>query len=141
LFSSASAIFDVLTSTSLTTLNCNLLLIHQNSLSQALALHTATLKIHDSQADAKMSMSEKLYLLPVESSFVVVVVVLFCFCFVSCLLFFGFWASLYSPGFLCIALAVLELTLKTRLALNSNLPASASQVLGLKACATIAWPR
>ncbi|GAB1291159.1 Fanconi anemia group D2 protein homolog [Apodemus speciosus] len=44
-----------------------------------------------------------------------------------------------SEGFLCVALAVLELTLETRLASNSrDPPASASQVLGLKARATTA---
>jgi hypothetical protein len=41
---------------------------------------------------------------------------------------FGFW--FFKTGFLCIALAVLELR---------NPPASASQVLGLKACTTTAW--
>ena len=35
----------------------------------------------------------------------------------------------FSKGFLCVALAVLEITLYTRLELR-NLPASASQVLG-----------
>ena len=40
-------------------------------------------------------------------------------------------------GFLCVFLAVLGLTLQTRLALNSQRSAaSVSQVLGLKACAT-----
>jgi hypothetical protein len=47
--------------------------------------------------------------------------------------FFGF-----SRQFLCVALAVLDLTLYTRLASNSDPPASASQVLGLKACVTTA---
>jgi hypothetical protein len=42
--------------------------------------------------------------------------------------------TFFSPetGFLCVSLAVLELR---------NLPASASQVLGLKACATTARPK
>ena len=45
-------------------------------------------------------------------------------------LFLFFWFWFFKTGFLCIALTVLvELR---------NLPASASQVLGLKACATIA---
>jgi hypothetical protein len=53
--------------------------------------------------------------------FVVVVVVLF-----------------FKTGFLCVALAILELTVDhTGLELR-NPPASASQVLGLKACATTA---
>jgi hypothetical protein len=39
-------------------------------------------------------------------------------------------------GFLCVALAVLELTLDQAGLELRNLPASASQVLGLKACAT-----
>jgi hypothetical protein len=44
----------------------------------------------------------------------------------------------FETGFLCVALAVLELTLYTRLALKNsrNPPASASRELGLKACAT-----
>ena len=46
-----------------------------------------------------------------------------CFFFV-CFCFFE------TTGFLCVALAVLELR---------NPPASAFQVLGLKACATTAW--
>jgi hypothetical protein len=50
-------------------------------------------------------------------------------------LFFFFW--FFETWFLCIALAVLELTLYTRLASElRNPPASASRVLGLKACAT-----
>jgi hypothetical protein len=40
--------------------------------------------------------------------------------------FFFFFFFFFETGLLCIALAVLELT---------NLPASASQVLGLKECA------
>jgi hypothetical protein len=40
----------------------------------------------------------------------------------------GFW--FFETGFLCVALAVLELR---------NPPASALQVLGLKACATTTW--
>ena len=59
----------------------------------------------------------------------------FCFLFFVFLFFFFF-----ETGFLCIVLAVLELTLQTRLASNSEIhpPVSASQVLGLKACATTA---
>lgn len=38
--------------------------------------------------------------------------------------------------FLCIVLAVLEHTMLTRLASILDLPASASQMLGIKACAT-----
>ena len=38
-------------------------------------------------------------------------------------------------GFLCVALTVLLAGLELR-----NPPASASHVLGLKACATTAWP-
>jgi hypothetical protein len=46
----------------------------------------------------------------------------------------------FETGFLCVALAVLELTLVDQAGLElRNLPASASQVLGLKACATTAW--
>jgi hypothetical protein len=42
----------------------------------------------------------------------------------------------FETGFLCVALAVLELTVdQTGLELR-NLPASASQVLGSKVCAT-----
>ena len=40
---------------------------------------------------------------------------------------------------LCVALAVLELALLTRLVSNSNLPTSAFPVLGLKACAIITY--
>jgi hypothetical protein len=66
----------------------------------------------------------------------------FSFLFFSLLFFFLFFSFFFffclfvcfETGFLCVALAVLELTL--RLASNRNLPASASQVLGLKACAT-----
>jgi hypothetical protein len=44
----------------------------------------------------------------------------------------------FETGFLCETLDGLELTLKTRTALNpKDLPASAFQVLGLKVCATI----
>jgi hypothetical protein len=43
----------------------------------------------------------------------------------------------FETGFLCVALAVLELTMASGLELR-NLPASASQVLVLKACATTA---
>lgn len=42
--------------------------------------------------------------------------------------------------FLCVALALLELSLWTRLDPNSqNSPASASQMLELKVCTTTAW--
>ena len=57
--------------------------------------------------------------------------------FPSCLFFFlrqGVW-----DRFLCVALAVLALTVDSGLKLR-NPPASASQVLGLKVCATTAWP-
>jgi hypothetical protein len=44
-------------------------------------------------------------------------------------------------GFLCIVLAVLELTFVDQAGLElRNPPASASQVLGLKACTTTALP-
>jgi hypothetical protein len=52
---------------------------------------------------------------------------------VFCFLFFFFW--FFETGFLCVALAVLELTYQAGLELR-NPPASASQVLGLKVCAT-----
>ena len=42
----------------------------------------------------------------------------------------------FETGFLCVVLAVLELPLQAGFELG-DLPASASQVLGLKACATI----
>jgi hypothetical protein len=45
--------------------------------------------------------------------------------------FFLFFVWFFKTGFLCITLAVLELKLR-------NLPASASQMLGLKACTTTA---
>jgi hypothetical protein len=55
---------------------------------------------------------------------------LFLFLF-FCFLFF------FETGFLCIALAVLELTFVDQAGLElRNPPASASRVLGLKACAT-----
>jgi hypothetical protein len=41
-----------------------------------------------------------------------------------------------STGFLCVALAVLELSVDQAVLELRNLPASTSQVLGLKACAT-----
>jgi hypothetical protein len=51
------------------------------------------------------------------------------------LIFFFFW--FFETGFLCIALAVLELTLVDQAGLElRNPPASASRVLGLKASAT-----
>jgi hypothetical protein len=46
----------------------------------------------------------------------------------------------FETGFLCVALAVLELTHLEQAVLKlRNPPASASQVLGLKVCATTAW--
>ena len=58
-------------------------------------------------------------------------------------LFVRLFVCFSETGFLCVALAVLELThsvdqagLKLR-----DLPASASQVLGLKACATMSGER
>jgi hypothetical protein len=64
----------------------------------------------------------------------VVVMGLFICCFFGFVLF---W--LFETGFLCVALAVLAVTLQTRLASNSkeDTPASASQVLGLKVCAIV----
>jgi hypothetical protein len=51
--------------------------------------------------------------------------------------FFSFW--FFKTEFLCVALAVLELTLVDQTGLElRDPPVSASQVLGLKACATIA---
>jgi hypothetical protein len=52
-------------------------------------------------------------------------------------LFFIFYLFIYffETGFHCVALAVLELTLD-QAGLELRNPASASQVLGLKACAT-----
>jgi hypothetical protein len=52
------------------------------------------------------------------------------FCFVLFLFYF------FEMGFLCIALAVLELTMKTRLASNSEIRLP---LMGLKVCATTAW--
>ena len=45
-----------------------------------------------------------------------------------CVCINNFFLLIFETGFLCVALAVLELR---------NLPASASRVLGLKACATM----
>jgi hypothetical protein len=59
---------------------------------------------------------------------------LFLFCFV---LMFCFVCE---TGFLCISLAILELTLEHAGLELGNLPASTSQVLGLKACTTTVWP-
>ena len=59
------------------------------------------------------------------------------FLFVCLFLFIGF----FETGFLCVVLAVLELTHsvdQAGLELR-NLPASDSQVLGSKACATTVW--
>jgi hypothetical protein len=54
-------------------------------------------------------------------------------CLFVCFVFFKTW-------FLYIALAVLELTVKDQAGLElRNPPASASQVLGSKVCATTAW--
>jgi hypothetical protein len=53
------------------------------------------------------------------------------------LTFFFFFFLVFETGFLCIALAVLELTFVDQAGLElRNPPASASPVLGLKACAT-----
>jgi hypothetical protein len=46
------------------------------------------------------------------------------------------WFGFFETGFLCLALAVLELTLFQAGFQLRNPPASPSQVLGLKACAT-----
>jgi hypothetical protein len=59
---------------------------------------------------------------------------LFCFVFVFIFVFFPDRVSLYSPG--CPGThSVDQAGLELR-----NPPASASQVLGLKTCATTAWP-
>jgi hypothetical protein len=60
--------------------------------------------------------------------------VLFLFCFVLFCFVFRGSVSLYSPG--CPGTHSVD---QDRLELR-NLPASASQVLGLKACAATAWP-
>ena len=53
------------------------------------------------------------------------------------LLFFLFFSSFYfETGFLYVVLAVLELSVDQAGLELRNLPASASRVLGLKACAT-----
>jgi hypothetical protein len=63
--------------------------------------------------------------------------VLFCFFFVFCLFVFFFFLVFFKTGFLCVALAVLELHSVDQAGLElRNPPASASRVLGLKACAT-----
>jgi hypothetical protein len=55
-------------------------------------------------------------------------------------IFFGFGLVLFESGFHCVALAVLELTLQTGwLWTQSDLTASVSWVLELKACATTSW--
>jgi hypothetical protein len=51
-------------------------------------------------------------------------------------LFKFFWGEGFETGFLCIALAVLELTVDQAGLELRNLPASASRVLGLKAYTT-----
>ena len=52
-----------------------------------------------------------------------------------------FFFKFFETGFLCIALAILKLTLVDQAGPElRNPPASASQVLGLKACATTARP-
>ena len=58
-------------------------------------------------------------------------------CGLTCLTRLGTYDGTFvtpETGFLCVALAVLELALYTRLASNSDQPASASGVRGLKAC-------
>jgi hypothetical protein len=52
------------------------------------------------------------------------------------LFFFFFFFWFFETGFLCVVLAVLELILDQAGLELRNPPASASQVLGLKACAT-----
>jgi hypothetical protein len=60
---------------------------------------------------------------------------LFCFVLFCFVLFCSF--LFFETGFLCVALAVLELTFVGQAGLElRNPPASASYVLGLKACAT-----
>ena len=51
-------------------------------------------------------------------------------------LFLLMYVCFFKTGLFCVALAALELTLKTRPALNSDLPASASWVLEWKVCTT-----
>ena len=73
--------------------------------------------------------------------FVVVVVVVcfvlfFGYSFLFCFVWFWFW--FFEIGFLCVALAVLELSVDQAGLELRNLPTSASQLLGLKACATTA---
>jgi hypothetical protein len=52
-----------------------------------------------------------------------------------CLVWFGFYC--FETRFLCVALAILELALQTKLSLNSSDPStSVSKVLGLQVCAT-----
>jgi hypothetical protein len=48
----------------------------------------------------------------------------------------NFFLLFFETGFLCIALSVLELTVDQAGLELRNPPASASRVLGLKACAT-----
>jgi hypothetical protein len=55
-----------------------------------------------------------------------------CFCLFVCLFVFGFSET----GLFCVALAVLELTADQAGQELRDPPASASRVLGLKACAT-----
>ena len=52
------------------------------------------------------------------------------------ILFFCLFVFFFKTRFLCIALSVLELTVDQAGLKLRNPPASASQVLGLKACAT-----
>ena len=55
------------------------------------------------------------------------------------LFFLGGGGGVFEAGFLCVALTVLELTFVDQAGLKlRNPPAFASQVLGLKACATTA---
>ena len=58
-------------------------------------------------------------------------------CFLVPLFVLLLFYFIFESGFLCVTLAVLELTLYTRLASNSEIPpASVSRVVGLKVCAT-----
>jgi hypothetical protein len=50
---------------------------------------------------------------------------------------FCLFVCFFETGFLCVVLAVLELTLVRDGLKLRNSPASASQVLGLKACTTV----
>lgn len=52
---------------------------------------------------------------------------------------FSFYSFIFQTSSHCVVLPVLELTLWTRLALNSDPAVFASRVLGLKVCAATAW--